>query len=377
MKKILSVILNVLFRFQKVDSQKIIFETGNDKVEGNPLAIYEYIKNNCPNDFKTIWFVKKNMDVSKLDPLDVVYYRTWKYFKHLSSARYWIRSHSVGSLLKKKPNQIYIQTWHGGGAFKKCGYDIEEQPNLGPKDHVKEWDYYIASDTYNASMIQTSTGYQKEIRVLGLARSDEIVTMKFSQTESIKNAVLNDLSDTKKNIILYAPTFREKDIADNRVQLPIEELGCLDNCIILIRLHPWVKQFINHSQLCENMIDVSGYPNVQDLLLISDCLITDYSSIIFDYALLNRPMLFYVYDYDEYMKERTGFYLDFKTELPGLSVRTQQELIEHLKDLTKLKTSSKHKLDIFNKKYNSLNDGNVCERIVSFLKELNQGGTYE
>lgn len=377
MRKILSVILNFIFSFKKIDNMKIIFETGSGKVEGNPYAIYSYIKKFCPDEFRTIWIVKSEADVSCLDSNDVVYYRTWRYFSELSSARFWIRSHSVGSLLRKKSSQIYIQVWHGGGAFKKCGYDISEDIDRPPADHVKEWDYYIASDPFNASMIQTSYGYNKDIEILGLARSDEMNQASKMDINMLKNKCLGKKATKYKRIILYAPTFREKDLLNKQVSLPIDELCLLEDCLILIRLHPMVKSYLNKEKLSKNMIDVSDYHDVQDLLLISDCLITDYSSIIFDYALLERPMVFYIYDYDEYMKERAGFYLDFKTELPGLSVRTQQELIEHLKDLTKLKTSSKHKLDIFNEKYNSLNDGNVCERIVSFLKELNQGGTYE
>ena len=108
MKKAISMILNFIFSFSKINCRKIIFETGNGKVEGNPYAIYAYIKQFCPNDFHTIWFVKPGTDISKLDKQDVVYYRTWRYFRELSSAKFWIRSQSIGSLLKKKQNQIRL-----------------------------------------------------------------------------------------------------------------------------------------------------------------------------------------------------------------------------------------------------------------------------
>lgn len=370
MKKVISMILNFIFSFSKINCRKIIFETGNGKVEGNPYAIYSYMKEHFPNDYRMIWFVKRGTDISKLDKQDVVYYRTWKYFKELSSAKFWIRSHSVGSLLKKKQGQIYLQVWHGGGAYKKVGYDITNDEYRPPMAHVREWDYYIASDPYNGVVIQTATGYDKEVIVLGLARSDEIINMDKSVVNDLKKRILGEDAFTAKKVILYAPTFRDQDLAKKQLSLPIDELQTLSDYIILVRLHPWVKGLIDQESLASNMINVSDYGDVQDLLLISDCLITDYSSVIFDYGLLERPMIFYTYDYDDYMKERSGFYLDFEKDLPGITVTTQTELLKCLKNFEKLKKDSQHKLKEFNKKYNALNDGHVCERVVSFMNTL-------
>lgn len=369
MKKFMSMVLQLLFGHMKIDPNKIIFETGNYKPEDNPYAIYQYLKQNYPERYRTIWFVKKGLDFGNVDPNDIVYYRTWKYFYHLSTAHIWIRSHSVGSMLKKRKDQIYIQTWHGGGAFKKCGYDVSDAKERPPVDHVKEWDYFIATDPYNASMIKTSCGYNKNVKILGLPRSDVIVNATASDIETLRKKIIPQIEKNKK-IILYAPTFRENELENKKVNLPIQQLSSCDEYVILVRLHPYVRSYLDLNDLADNMINVSQYPNVQDLLLISDCLITDYSSIIFDYSILERPIIFYTYDYEDYMQERSGFYLDYETDLPGIRIDTQAKLLKNLLDYEHLCQNCEKQLRNFNEKYNKLNDGSVCERVVEFIQSL-------
>lgn len=369
MKNWIARIVNALFAHCKIAENKMIFETGGYKPGDNPLAIYRYIKKNCPDRYRTIWFVKKGLDCADVDPKDIVYYRTWRYFYHLATAHFWIRSHSVGSLLKKREGQIYIQTWHGGGAFKKCGYDIDEAVDRPPVDHVKEWDYFIASDPYNASMIQTAYGYQKEVRILGLPRSDSIVNASNEKIAELKKRILPQIHPDQK-VLLYAPTFRDVEQKQKKVHLPIEQLAALSQYTILIRLHPYVRSYLDPKILSDQMVDVSLYPNVEDLLLISDCLITDYSSIIFDYGLLKRPMIFYTYDYEDYMKERTGFYLNYEKDLPGIRIESQTELVNYLKEADDLNAAGEHLLSCFNEKYNTMNDGHVCERVLAFIESL-------
>lgn len=365
-KKLLVRIINYIFYFFNIEDNKIIFESGRQKVDGNPLAIYQYIKKNCPNDFKTIWLIEKNTDTSSLNKDDYTYYKTFKAFYHLATAKYWIRSQSIGSIIKKKKNQIYIQTWHGGGAFKKCGYDIENVDEIKPLEHVLEWDYYIATDPYNAQMIQSSTGYNKKVLTIGSCRTDEIINFNKNSLKKIKRAL--NINDNNKKIILYAPTFRETDLTSKNINIPILELGENKNIIVLVRLHPQVKGLIKDILLPKNFINASDYPDIQDLLLITDILITDYSSVIFDFALLNRPIIFYAYDLNDYLIERNGFYLDYKSDLPGPIVYTEKELTKFIKN-KELLINYQEKMNNFNKKYNYLNNGKVCERFIEKMKE--------
>lgn len=364
MKKLISKFLNLFFRIFKVNEKKIVFESFFNKADGNPLALYLYIKKNYPSTFQCYWLVSKKTDISYLDKNDVIYYRTLKSYFHLATAKYWIKSQSTGSLIKKRKNQVYLMVEHSGGVFKKCGYDIKSVYPGKPLDFVKEWSYYIASDKRNAKMMRSATGYQGEIEILGLARTDMILDTSTEYINSIKQK-LNILQDTRK-IVMYAPTFRNKDLTNYTFCLPLEEFEKLSNCIFLIKLHPQAKGLEPTIKLPNNVIDISYYHDTQELLLITDLLITDYSSIVFEYNLLNKPSIFYMYDLNEYIKERGGFDLDIYTELPGPIAYTKEELVSYISD-NRLKEKYISKINQVNKEFNYLNDGKVCKRIVEKL----------
>ena len=365
MKKIIGIILNFFAKFIKVEDNKILFQSGRSKIDCCPYAVYKYIKENCPDKFICIWLVEKDADVSMLDKKDYAYYKTFKAFKAMTSSKYWIRSQSLGSIIKKKENQIYIQMWHGAGNFKKCGYDCTNEKNPQTKDHAKEWDYLIATDQYNKEVMISSVGFKKKSYVLGNCDTDLLVNSNQEYIEKIRKKI--GLGNRK--VIMYAPTFRDTDLdkSGNEIKIPIMKLKELDNYIVLLRLHPLVSKKIENIKLPKNFINVGWYPNILDLYLITDILITDYSSIIFPYMLLEKSLIMYPYDYEEYVSLRGGFYLDYKKDLPDKIVYNEDELLDTIKNIDKINLEYKNKVKQFNKKYNKLNDGKVCKRFVDML----------
>ncbi len=361
MKKIISAILNKLFELFKIKDNKIIFESGFNKADGNPLALYLYIKKNYPDKFRCIWLVSKNTDISNLEAKDVYYYYKINSYFHQATAKYWIKSQSTSSLIKKRKDQIYLQVEHGGAVFKKCGYDIKGYYPGVPVDFVKEWTYYIASDRRNAKVMVSATGYEGKVETIGLARSDELVNHTKEMVDKILKKLNLDYSN--KRIIMYAPTFREKDLTEYTTKLPIKEFEKQKNDLFIIKLHPQAKGVDPKIKLPKNVIDLSYYPDVQDLLLISDILISDYSTIVFEFSLLERPTIFYMHDLKEYLMERGGFDLDINTELPGPIAYNAKELMKYIKS-DQWYADYKKKIDYANKEFNYLNDGHVCERIV-------------
>ena len=366
MKEVAKKILNILINILPIYKNKILFQSGRNKVDCSPYAIYKYIKDNKIDNFKCIWLVEKNTDVSMLPKKDYCYYNSIKGVYHQATAKYWIRSQSLGGL-KKRKKQIYIQMWHGAGALKKSGYDClpEEQRPTKPIEHVRDWDYFIATDEENAKAIISSTNYQGKLLILGNADTDYII----NATPNQKLSVLKELKieNNKKKIILYAPTFRDNELNENveKYNLPINILKELKDYIVLVRLHPLMNKIVKKLELPPNFINVGYYSNINNLYLITDILITDYSSIIFPFSVLNKPIIFYPYDYDKYIKLRGDFYLDYK-KLPGPICYTEEELLQSVLSLKKSKY--KEKLNNFNKKYNYLNDGHVCEKFVNMLK---------
>lgn len=362
MKKIITKIINFIYSIFKIKENKIIFESGRGKVDDNPLAIYRYLKNNS-DKYELKYLTGKNTDTSSLDKKDICYYKTLKGLYHLATAKYLIKSQSTKNIIEKRKDQVYIQTWHGCGVGKKMGNDVTG--HIGIVDHAKDWDYLIATDKYNKKVMCSSTGIDESIaKIVGGATTDFIVNHTKEDVERIKNK-LN--LKTNKKIVLYAPTFRDKELG-TKVSVPIMKLASLKDYIFLIRLHPLMKNGLDLDKMPSNFIDVCDYPDIQDLLIISDILITDYSSAYFNFALLNRPMIFYVYDYDAYMSER-GYYVDYKKCVPGSIVYTEDELVKTLTSKELYSKNNKDKIKEFNKKYNSYNDGKVCKRFLELLEE--------
>lgn len=370
MKKLFSIVLNFISNFFKVDEKKILFETGRDLADGNPKALYSYIKANCPNDFKTVWIVSRKTDVSDIKPGEYAYYKTLKSLYFLSTAKYWIRSESLGNIIKKKKNQVYIQAWHGHGALKKMGYDINNDIARPPMNHVKDWDFFISSDPLDEKVIISSTGYNKKTIMLGAACTDEIlrITRDTNKINIIKQKLGIKEKDFNKKIIFYAPTFRDSDLNKKNIKLPISCLSKIKDAIILIRLHPLIKEIVDNSIFKNNVINACMYPDASELLSVTDVLISDYSSIVYEYAVLNRPIIFYDYDLELYLKER-GLYLDPEKDLPGPVIYDEKDLYSALQNIENLKDEYKDKLEKFNKKYNYLNDGHVCERTIQKIRE--------
>lgn len=374
MKKVVSIVINWFFSFFKVKEKKIIFESGRNLIDGNVKAVYDYMIENNIDQFKIVWLVNKKCDISMLRQGDYAYYKTFRGLYHQATAKYWIRSQSIGSILKKRKNQVYIQLWHGNGVLKKMGYDVTSAKERPVVDHVREWDYYIANAKYDAKVIRSSTGYDKEIKVLGMACVDNV--LKNANNKNFKKEVLKKIgieSKVKdKKIILYAPTFRDFDLDKETIDVPIDHLANLKNYIILVRLHPLVRDKINLNLFNhDNIINVCDYPDSSELLPVADILITDYSSIIHEFSPLKKPSIFYAYDYDKYVKLRGGFDLDYKKELPGPICYNEKELIQTLEDIDKIEKEYKPNLEAFNKKYNYLSDGNASKRFVDNLIEGN------
>ena len=368
MKKILSVLLNTFFRLFKVQKKKIVFQSARGLVDGNPKAFYDYMRKHHKDEYTLYYLVEKDMDTSFLDQEDIIYYRSMKGYYHLATAKFWVCSHSIGSLIKKRDNQIYLQTWHGR-ALKKMGYDVMGAEVRECMDHAKEWDYYIANDKEDVNIIRSATGFNKNAEVLGMCRTDEIY--KYASDETFKKALKEKLNikNDKKNI-LYCPTFREEDLENNHVEIPISKLKELEDYNVLIRVHPQIRNKISEDVFTSNFINVCQYPDIQDLLSITDILVTDYSSIFFEYAILNKPMILYCYDLEKYTKERNGFYMDI-TSLPCLLVKEEEALYESILNIESLYETKQKELEHFNNVYNFYNNGEVCKRFYDFITTLN------
>lgn len=358
-------LLNFFFKLIPVKNNQILFQCGRGMLDESPKAIYDYIKQQKTQKYKLIWIIDKDTVNSEIPKNEYCYSKTLKSFFVLASSKYWIRSQSIGSHLKKKNTQIYIQTWHGHGTLKKMGND-----KTGKKEqlsHTKEWDYLICESDPCKKIMLSSTGYTGKTCVIGYPSTDIIINK--HDDKKYLNTIRKKLNiDNNKKIILYAPTYRDWFLNEKKVTLPISKLKKLTSEYnILIRIHPLVRKKLEKDFLEKNhFIDCNDYPNMEDLLLVSDLLITDYSGTFSEYALLKKPTIFYAFDYERYSSEN-GFYLNYEKDLPGIIVHTEEELYNAIKEKSYDKKIYKEKLQSYNKKFNNLNDGKVAERFYKML----------
>ena len=262
-------------------------------------------------------------------------------------------------MIKKRKKQFYIQTWHGALGFKRIEKDSVE---LLSKEYVK----YAQNDSKNIDLLLTNCKWQEDyfkkyfwydgkILVEGLPRNDVLFDIE-SNKKIIKKFKSNYNIDDNTKILLYAPTFRNNKKTDcynidyDKLLLTLEKKY---NCkwILLMRFHPNMSDVFFPNR--ENIINVSNYPNINELLIVSDMLISDYSSLIFEFSYLYKPIIMYASDIKEYEKER-GFCIDI-TKVPFNIVKNNKELSDVIIN------------------YNS---DNYIEKLNNFFKEcgLNESG---
>lgn len=371
---ICSIFLKTLGCFVKTDSKMILFNSfGGRKYDDSPRAIFEkMISDERFDDFKLVWAVSNPEKFNIPKRAEIVKDFSLGFFIKALKARVWITNSSMEhGLCFKKKSTIYVNTWHGS-AIKFLGDDVKEEgKSFKGKSTSKESAFYTQSQ-FDEYVFKRAFHIDDNIfKRFGLPRNDELVGYSEKKVLEIKKQL--NLSDDKK-ILLYAPTFREysrntmNEITQEiRIDLNQWEKEMSDKYILLVRAHYEVAKTIDFKSR-DNIFDVSEYPHLNDLLIISDVLISDYSSIYFDYSILHRPMLCYAYDFEEYTENR-GMYFDIRKELPCKVVRTNEELFAEIKRVFELYNEMCEKTLKFQKKYVS-EFGRASEMTCNYLAEV-------
>ena len=290
-------------------------------------------------------------------------------FKKLSSSKYIFLNDNFFPLafMNFSPENVIVQLWHAPGASKKFGgsVDIESRPILKKISNNTDWLIVTSDDIkkYYAEAFQIS---ENKIKALGLPRMDYY--FENHDSKELKNKFCKDYGiSPDKKIILYAPTFRDEEEFNNVFNyFDLEKFNkeLSDEYVLALRLHPKIKNFYKDDISSKGQyIDVSDFKNEQELMLLSDMLITDYSSIMIEYSILSRPIVFFTYDLDNYLSKERGFYYDFEKTVPGPIVYTSDELIDAIKnnDFDKSKISS-----FANTQFNEIN-GQSSKHVVDYL----------
>lgn len=382
LKKFLSPLLVALYKILfivigklPVKRNLVIFESFLGKQYScNPRAIYEYMDMHFP-EYQLIWSVDPR-SVSQFKKREIPFVKRFSipWLFRLARAEYWVTNSRMPVWLPKPNHTTYLQTWHGT-PLKKLAFDLETIYMAGTNtdDYKKSfytesrnWDYLIAANQYSSDIFRTAFKFSESMLVTGYPRNDYLVNNKLDKSDMIRK--LNLPKD--KKIILYAPTWRDDQYhSAGRYKLELEldfkklkdELG--EEYIVLLRTHYLVSENIDLSNLEEFVYDYSSYEDIRDLYIIADVLITDYSSVFFDFLNLGRPVIFFVYDIDTYRDKLRGFYFNILEQAPGPLVKTTEEVIEHIKKY-EVDQSLPSTFHSFYEKFCSLEDGEATKRVV-------------
>lgn len=353
-----------------VRSNWVLFESHMGKqYSDSPKYIYEEMLK-MGKKYKYIWSYENPELIEMPGPAIKVKKHSLRHFYYMNRSKYWVDNQGIAHLVKKKKEQTYVQTWHGT-PLKRMGYDQKTLPTDRELSRLRlqtdSWDYFVSPNPYSTEIFRRAFRYGGEILETGYPRNDVLI----QQPKDIAKKTRGFFNiSQERRVILFAPTFRDWD--PNSFQKTLADILALskkldENTVVLLRLHYLLSDRISRLGLPSNIINASSYQDIQELFLISDVLITDYSSVMFDYALLKRPIILYTYDLVEYVTRR-GTYFDLESRAPGPVCQTIDEVIAYLDEPKRLRDYDKA-LENFILQFGSIEDGKAARKVIDEVFE--------
>jgi CDP-ribitol ribitolphosphotransferase len=328
-------------------------------------------------------YVIKTYTLGVLDlPKEQYYENAKEYVREIATAKavFVCASDDIMGYFQLRPETTYIQLWHGCGAFKKVGLStIDKKFGKTPESHKeypinKNYNYVTIASPEVSWIFEESMGIEKDSGVIvptGISRTDVFFDKSF--IDNCYKKLYEEIPQAKnKKIILYAPTFRgpvAKCVTPDVLDIEKFAEGLNDEYILLIKHHPLVRHLPDIPEKYKNTFafDVSKNKNmdINELMTVSDICISDYSSVVFEYSLFERPMIFFTFDIEEYIDER-GLYYKFDEITPGPMFKTNEEIIEYIQNIDE--RFDKEEVVAFKNKFMCCCDGHSSERIAALIK---------
>ncbi|RKQ15744.1 CDP-glycerol glycerophosphotransferase family protein [Oceanobacillus bengalensis] len=315
--------------------------------------------------------VDKTLSIEIKSPIEFI-----KSIYHLATASTILVDNYQGFLAVTnfRPNVICIQLWHAAGAIKRFGLEdpsneVRTEKAIGRFQSVYDhFDYTVVGSEQMANTFRKSFGIDDDDRFIytGIPRTDMLFD------EHKKQSMVREINHrfptiNGRKIILYAPTFRNEQLSNYQLELDIHQLyqELSDEYVLFIKLHPAVSNAINMDAYDDFVYDVSEFREINALLLITDILISDYSSIPFEYALLEKPMIFFAYDMDEY-QITSGLIEDYEQQMPGPVVFSTYAIVQKIHD----NNFDLHQVKQFAEQWNEYSNGNASLNLARFITGL-------
>lgn len=372
---------NIRFKHLPIYKNKIVFLNFKGHGYGcNPKYIAEEIRRQ-KLPYKLVWLYKEPVDSPKEEfpsYIEVVDYRSRKALKELATAKVWVdnqrKIYHIKKGLTKKSDQCYIQTWHGSLGIKKIGVDspltevVDDWVPYGKED-AKMIDYIISNSKFDDEIFKRNFWGHGKIVQYGHPRNDIF----YKDNTEVKNTIYKMYNIQKnKKIVLYVPSYRDNGALycygleyKNLIKTLETKFG--GEWVAMVRMHPnFIKYATKLIPQAENIIDVSTYSDIQELLTAADVVISDYSSCMFDFMLTRRPAFIYATDMKDFDTER-GFYYPLKST-PFSIAEDNEELMKNIRNFDF--DSYHEKVENFLKEKGCMEDGMASKRVVELIKNI-------
>jgi len=378
-----------LCRQLPVKNEIIVFESNMGRnYSGNPKHIYEeMVRQGLDKKLKCIWILEDTVTQIPGNAKKVKRSRL-SYYYYMARAKIWVFDTRDPRYIQKREQGYYIQTWHGT-PLKKLGMDMDDVFMAGDGNimtykcnfynDTRKWDFLLSQNDFSTEIFQNAFAFSgkfskfQEIWTFGYPRNDSLTN---KNNESDINKLKKELRiPPDKKVLLYAPTWRDNEFHEKSkykfatsmdFDLLKEKLS--EKYVIIVKYHYLVVEDIDWSNYKGFVYKFGADKDIADLYLVSDMLITDYSSVMFDYCILNRPMFFFMYDLESYRDELRGFYSNVLDEIPGPISKTTEELIKHIEEHDI--SSYEEKYLTFQNKYVKYDDGKASQRLIGRILEL-------
>ena len=353
----------------------VVFESFFGKnYSDSPKYIYEYLNQTYPGTYKCVWIhTGKKFDL----PYKAKQVRrfSFRYFYYMARSNYFVFNSRQPRYFVKRKGSVFLETWHGT-PLKKLVFDMDDVTSASPlyKEEVykqtRAWDYLVAPNRFSADIFGHAFMYDGNMLETGYPRNDILYR---DDKEKLIREIKDELGIPQdKKVILYAPTWRDDEYyghAKYKFSLMLEldrmrdELE--DEYVVILRTHYFIADALDLSEYGGFAFNMSKYDDIARLYLVSDILITDYSSVFFDFANLRRPMLFFTYDLEKYRGVLRGFYMDVEEELPGPMLFDTEQVIDAIHHIGDIQKEYAHKYNKFYDKYCAWEDGHASEKVVN------------
>jgi CDP-glycerol glycerophosphotransferase len=363
-----------------LNERSVLFENHmGQSYSDNPRYVFEELHRRDAG-FDVVWSFAGDSPPAMPAGVRTVRRNSWGYFLALARSRYWVDNQGLPGTVTKPARTTYVQTWHGS-ALKRMGEDtpgfrsLPEDRRVRHREMVARWDYFLARSEHDVRTLVPALGVRGEVLRSGYPRNDPLVQLQSPEQRAAVRRELGLPDDAV--LVLYAPTFREtyaKGRQDFTLQVDLDQMHQkLPGHVLLVRTH-YLQRLRLPAAAHAVARDVSHLPDITPLMVAADILVTDYSSVMFDFANTGRPMVFFAYDYDDYVHSERGVYFELADKAPGPLVRTGDDLIQALASVDSWRSDYAERYAAFIREFGEYDTGTAARQVVDRVFFGSAGG---